>query len=186
MGKTFSFLSAIPYKPLPEYDKYWEKRMGFTEPDVAFMRDGSIICLLRTEDGINIYSAPTYMCRSTDGGKTWTDPQFYDGFGVWPNLLTLKNGVTLVCYGRPGLFVRASSDPSGLDWDDRVTVIEPWPVTVAADGTSKQTQTTCAYAGIISLGDDKALLIYSHFYWPNPEGTLVKTILARTVQTKML
>jgi hypothetical protein len=179
-GKTFSFLSAIPYKTqkvLPKYDPYYEKHGGFTEPGIAFMPDGSLICLLRTENGYKVGTAPQYICRSTDGGKSWSDADFFDSLGVWPDLVTLKNGVTLACYGRPGFFVRATSDPSGRVWDDRTTVIEP---ELAADGS--EIRNTCGYGGLLALGDDTALLTYSHFKWPNPDGIPVKTILVRKVR----
>ncbi|MDR3147005.1 MAG: glycoside hydrolase [Treponema sp.] len=175
LGKTFSFLSTIPYQQLPAYDKQY--RGGFSEPGIAFMPDASIICLLRTENGIKVGSAPSYICRSTDGGKSWSDADFFDSLGVWPDLVTLKNGVTLACYGRPGFFVRATSDPSGRVWDDRTTVIEP---ELAADGS--EIRNTCGYGGLLALGDDTALLVYSHFKWPNEEGIPAKTILARKLR----
>jgi hypothetical protein len=40
------------------------------------MPDGSIICLLRTENGVRVGSAPSYICRSADNGKTWDEPRF--------------------------------------------------------------------------------------------------------------
>jgi hypothetical protein len=37
----------------------------------------------------------------------------------------LKNGLTLAVYSRPGLYVRATADPAGLRWAQRVTVVPP-------------------------------------------------------------
>ena len=116
-----------------------------------------------------------YLSRSTDNGKTWSKPLFFDTLGVWPIIQTLKNGVTLVCYGRPGLYLRATADPSGLDWDERITVINP--------GHNKQV--TCAYAEMTALDDTTAYFVYSDFAYPNADGVPVKTILGCTVTTAM-
>ena len=86
--------------------------------------DGSISILLRT-GGNN----PSYIARSTDGCKTWTKPKIFDSNGVLPQILTLKNGITLASYGRPILKVRATSDPSGIDWEEPIVL----PLTESTD-----------------------------------------------------
>ena len=176
-GETFTYLGSIPYQAIEALDDAHDKRNGFTEPDVAFMPDGSVISILRTENGVKgaRARAPMYLSRSTDNGKTWSKPLFFDTLGVWPIIQTLKNGVTLVCYGRPGLYLRATADPSGLDWDERITVINP--------GHNKQV--TCAYAEMTALDDTTAYFVYSDFAYPNADGVPVKTILGCTVTTAM-
>jgi hypothetical protein len=44
-------------------------------------------------------------------------------------------------------------------------------------------QSTCGYAELTALGDDSALLVYSHFKWFNTEGVPAKTLLAAKVRT---
>ena len=174
MGKTFTFLSKIAYCPLPQCDAIWEQHDSFTEPDIAFMPDGSILCVFRTENGIQTGHAPSCFCRSTNGGATWSDPQYYDHLGVWPTLLTLKCGVTLCCYGRPGLFIRATDDSSGVSWNERETIL---PIS----DVSKGLLDTCSYGDLLALGDDTALLVYSDFNYPDENGVPVKSILARRI-----
>lgn len=169
-GKTWNFRSEIPYAPDREKDPYWEKRDGFSEPNVAFMPDGSIFCLLRTTDGNGI--GPMYWSRSTDGGRTWSDPEVFDNLGVWPAIITLNNGVTLTTYGRPGIYLRATADPSGIEWEDRYEIMAP-----DASGLTN----TCAYTDLIALDDNTAYLIYSDFYYPDDEGKKRKTILGRKI-----
>ncbi|HNX14048.1 MAG TPA: sialidase family protein [Oscillospiraceae bacterium] len=168
-GETFSYLSKIPYEPDPIADCYYRVRGGFGEPDVCFLPDGSVFCLLRTTDGNGI--GPTYYAKSTDGGKIWSKPAAFDNNGVWPCLCTLKNGVTLASYGRPGLFLRTTADEEGLDWDDRIELIPPG---------AYQTD-TCSYSEMVPVGDNEAYIVYSDFAYPNSDGVKVKTILGRKI-----
>lgn len=171
-GLSFDLWSEIPYTPDPAADSKADRRDGFTEPTVCFMPDGSVLCLLRTTDGNGV--GPMYWARSTDNGRTWTKPAVFDDLGVWPQMLTLKNGVTLVVYGRPGLYVRATADPAGLRWDARVAVVAPGPI-----GTD-----TCSYAALLPLTADTALIAYSDFNLSGPDGTPRKGIRVRTITVR--
>ena len=122
-----------------------------------------------TTDGNGI--GPLYAARSWDGGSTWDMPRPFDRFGVWPQLLTLQNGVTLACYGRPGLYIRAAGGPDAREWGRRLSVVSPGKI--GAD--------TCSYADLLALNDHEALLVYSDFNVMNPQGELCKAILARRV-----
>lgn len=164
-GYTWHMTGEMPYQPDQQLDPQWHEREGFNEPDYAFMSDGSVICLMRS-------GGPLYCCRSMDHGKTWSTPAVFDSLGVSPELLTLANGVTLAAYGRPGLYVRATADPQGLHWTDRLTIVEP--------GDPSE-HTTCAYASMMALDEATALIAYSHFSYPDAHGNLCKTILVRTV-----
>lgn len=171
-GHSFDLWGEIPYAPDPAADPKAAARDGFTEPCVNFMPDGSILCLLRTTDGIGV--GPMYWSRSSDNGRTWSKPEVFDDLGVWPQMLTLKNGVTVAAYGRPGLYVRATSDPAGLCWDERAPVVEP----------GEYHRDTCSYAALLPLADDAALIAYSDFNVPGPDGTPRKAICVRTVRAE--
>ncbi|MFH1571497.1 MAG: sialidase family protein [Gemmatimonadota bacterium] len=171
-GWTWDLLGEIPYQPDPDADPHAAERDGFTEPNVAFLPDGTALCLLRTTDAHG--AGPLYAARSADGGATWTRPEVFDDLGVWPALATLPGGVTLAAYGRPGLFLRATADRSGRIWSDRVPVIE----------AAAQQADTCAYSDLLVVGERQALLAYSHFTWPDEQGRPRKTILVRRVSTE--
>jgi hypothetical protein len=168
-GHTWEMHSEIAYKGDAAADAAWNKRDGFTEPHVAFLPDGSIMALLRTTDGNGI--GPIYSAYSNDGGKTWSAPEVFDDRGVWPSFITLKNGVTLVTYGRPGVFVRATDDPAGRTWESRITIVEPGQVS----------KDSCSYSDFLALDDHTALLVYSDFNYADGQGQLRKTILVRTI-----
>ena len=169
-GRTWDLWSEILYAPDSKADSKAAAREGFTEPYLLFMPDGSALCLLRTTDGEGV--GPMYWTRSTDDGRTWTKPAVFDDLGVWPQMLTLINGVTLAVYGRPGLYVRATADPAGRRWDDRVTVVKPGAVHTD----------TCSYAALLPLGDDTALIAFSEFNLAGAEGKPCKGIRVRTVK----
>jgi len=169
MGKTWNLWSEILYAPDRNADPKWDQRAGNLEPAVNFMPDGSVLCLIRTTDGNGV--GPLYLSRSTDNGRTWTTPRVFDDLGVWPQMLTLKNGVTLAVYGRPGLYVRATADPSGLQWDERTAIVEP----------AKHGRNTCSYAALLPLADDTALVAYSQFNLKNNAGKNCKGVRIRKI-----
>ena len=166
-GRTWDCRSTIPYQPDPEVDTFARDRDGFTEPNLAFPPDGTMLCLLRTTDGNGI--GALYVSRSNDDGLSWSTPIPFDDCGVWPALVTLPSGVTLAAYGRPGLYVRATSDSSGKNWDSRVTVIEPMAYQ----------KDTCSYSDLLPISNHEVLLAYSDFNFPGAGGHPCKTILVR-------
>lgn len=172
-GRTWALRSNITYLPDylpdPSADPHAPDRDGFTEPNITFLPDGSIMCLLRTTDANGM--GPMYVSHSRDEGLSWSTPAVFDDRGVWPAMITLANGTTLTTYGRPGLFLRGSQDPAGKIWDDRVVVVEPTPS--QAD--------TCSYSDLLAISDHEVLLAYSDFNWPGPDGSPRKTILVRKV-----
>lgn len=174
-GYNWRLLSEIEYQPNKQVDSLWDKRDGFSEPFLSFMPDGSMLCLIRTSDGNGI--GPLYCSKSNDKGKTWSRPEVFDDLGVLPKLLVLKNGITLASYGRPGFYIRATSDPSGEIWDNRIQILKPADNSVA---------NTCAYSDMIALDDSTALVVYSDFDYPDKNGEKCKTILARKITTKMI
>ena len=169
-GRTWNWHSEV--LTTPDYyldDPHWE---GFCEPFVCKMPDGSHLMLLRTGGGL--YS---YKCRSTDNCRTWSKPVPFDRVGVYPVMLSLECGVTLASYGRPGVFLRATSDPTGLTWE------RPIDFEIGTDsGRTADTLMTCSYTSMVPLGENEALMAYSHFRYPNSEGVPVKTILSRRIR----
>ncbi|MFH1300145.1 MAG: sialidase family protein, partial [Planctomycetota bacterium] len=112
-GRTFQRRSHLEYEA--DGHEFPYKSGGFSDSDFEFMPDGSIVWFLRS----TWYSStgkewdPMYMTRSTDDGRTWSKPVQFDKVGILPRLCRLDCGVTLLCYARPGTFVRAALNDSG-------------------------------------------------------------------------
>ena len=144
---------------------------GLCEPMMAKMPDGSVVMLIRSGGNFNALF-PSYLSRSTDGCKTWSKPQKFDSIGVFPQIVALDCGVSLASYGRPGLFLRATSDPAGLEWEAPIEI----PL---SDG---EEQRSCYYTQLLPIDAHTALFFYSDFHHPLPEGSGEgKAILMRKI-----
>lgn len=176
-GHTWDLMTFLPYFPPSEKEARYE---GYNENDIAFAPDGSMIRLIRTQVIYKTHEfEPMLITRSVDGGHTWTTPEAFDFTGVWPCLLTLKCGITLATYGRPGLFLRATQDPACMQWENPIELLhssgEPdVPGSVV-------TRATCSYTDMIPLDDHTAALAYSDFTIPDENGIPRKTMMFRTV-----
>lgn len=170
-GRHFKLKSWIQY--LPDTNDFPDAftTEGFCEPDLCFMPDGSMITLMRTGS-----STPTYLARSTDGGNSWGKPVRFDKCGVQPQLLHLNCGVTLSTYGRPGLFARATDDPSGQVWGEPYTLME--------DDSKSRFSHSCYYTDLLAIDDRTAMMVYSDFSVDDGSGTGRKAVLTRTIHVE--
>ena len=148
---------------------------GFVEPMMEVMPDGSVVMLIRT-GGIH----PSYITRSTDCCKTWSKPVIFDDFGVRPQIMTLKCGVTLASYGRPRMHLRATGDPSGLAWEAPIEI--PMTLPFEEDPSVHHTRTSCFYTRLLPLDDTSALMVYTDFHYPDENGDPRKSVLVRTIR----
>lgn len=159
---------------------------GFSDSDFEFMADGSMIWFMRSAwYGSTTWEwAPMYMSRSTDMGKTWSKPEIFAPTGILPRVCNLKCGATLICYARPGIFVRGCCDGAGKDWDDPVEIMTPNDRSHLANikidtPTFHQWDGACNNPELLVLDDNSAMLFYSDFYYPDKDGVKRKSILCR-------
>ena len=178
-GRSFELISKIPhYLPFdPEWDMVKE---GFSEQDITFLPDGSMITILRTG-----FFVPSYIARSTDGGRTWSEPVKFDYCGTQPRLHTFPNGVTVATYGRPGLYVRATDDPSGMKWDDPIEIIPRQYGKDFAELERNVNDTSCFNPDILPLNDHELLLVYSDSRHRDEDGSIRKSIRCRRITVEV-
>jgi hypothetical protein len=169
-GRTWQLKGKIPYCPDMRADPLWDARDGFTEPQIVFLSDQSMLVFLRSSDGNGV--GPLYWARSLDGGSSWSRPAVFDHIGVWPQACVLADGTILVAYGRPGLFVRAALDPSARRWSKRKVIVPP----------GEPGRDTCSYSSLLALPAGGALIAYSDFNVPDGLGNPRKTILVRRIE----
>ncbi|MFD1140275.1 sialidase family protein [Larkinella insperata] len=177
-GHSWKILSRIPYQPDTKIDTNGVNKFWFTEPAFELLANGTYLSVIRSHD---IYSGPMYVSRSADEGKTFTKPEVMAPNGVFPRLLQLKNGVTVVSSGRPGVQLRFSSDGPGKTWTN---AFEMLPFGKNEDGTFEQV--SCGYTGLLPTSDHSFLMVYSDFNYKTAEGHLRKAIKVREVSVSPL
>lgn len=168
-GRSWQNVGEIAYQPDKVADPEWKKRMGFAEPWLGFAPDGSMLCFLRSTFAT---IGPLYLSHSTDRGRTWSQPEVFDDHGVKPKVITLKSGIMVVAYGRPGVSIALTRDPAARQWDKPITILP-------ADQGSRDT--TCGYAHLCPLGDSEFMLLYSDFNRRHANGTRCKAIVAKRI-----
>lgn len=170
-GISFKLKSWIQY--IPDTTEFPDASVceGFCEPYLSFLPDGSMVTLIRT--GIH---TPCYIAYSYDNGNTWTKPEKFDRIGVFPQILVLDCGVTLASYGRPGVFVRATDDPHGKEWDNPIEILPYIDKKLWKWGCD-----SCSYTALLALDERTALLAYSDFSIEDENGKKRKTLLTRKI-----
>ncbi len=88
---------------------------GFCEPALARLANGDLLCVMRV-------GGPLHATRSTDDGRTWSDPEAVADHGVDPDLLLLSNGMLALSYGRPNVDLMLSADGTGHGWSAPITL----------------------------------------------------------------
>ena len=185
-GHTFRLHSHMEYEA--DGKRYPYRSGGFSDSDIEFMPDGSMVWFLRTawygSTGEEV--APMYFSRSTDSGRTWSKPEKFADTGILPRLCKLDCGVTLLCYARPGIFVQATEDESGTRWSEPLVVMTPGDRSALANRrvtppTFHDWDGCCCNPEMIPLDRNSALIFYSDFYFPDRDGVKRKTVVCRKI-----
>ena len=171
-GDTWNYLSRISADDIPNFAPELNVE-GAGEPYLNLMPDGTFAMLFRTGDN----NMPMYIVRSSDDCKTWSTPVQFDFLGVLPQMLTLDCGVTIASYGRPRIFVRTTSDPTGKDWKEHIEI----PLSPQSP-TSNEHRLSCCYTHLLPTGANTALLIHTDFHHPTGDGTFTKAIMVREIR----
>jgi formylglycine-generating enzyme len=110
MGRTWHLRSTIEATDAVQTG-------GFAEPAMVRLADGSLLAVMRSE----AYESH-WQSRSLDAGHTWSEPQRITGWGCFPRLSLLANGVLACSSGRPGFFMQFSLDGRGEQWTHHTEV----------------------------------------------------------------
>ncbi|MGI5894952.1 MAG: sialidase family protein [Candidatus Merdivicinus sp.] len=165
-GKSFELLSIIPFKPPYPDIEHSEHCQGFLEPSLCFINEKTAFTLLRTTCVKGI--SPLYIAWSYDGCKTWTEPTYFDEFGVYPQSLQLNSHISLIGYGRPGLYIRLLCDG---EFTEKVQILPP-----------EVPFQTCSYCALEQTGPNQAIIVYSKFNLIDEQGRNRKGIVCRDIQ----
>ena len=92
------------------------------EPYAAEMPNGDILAAIRVQNKYkNLYTV--YLCRSTDGGKTFSEPVPTGWIGMPAHIFVTSKSEVVIAYGRRsgdmGIRVRVSRD-NGYTWSEEI------------------------------------------------------------------
>lgn len=161
-GKTWHYRGCVP--PLPEMGDE-----GWAEPGLALLPNGDLLTILRNGEG----NAPLYFARSSDGGRTWSDPLRSRLNGQYPGLLTMSNGLLVATYGRPDNRIAVCLDGHGEGW--------PYEITVS---------TAPGWQGVtaVEIGPNEILVVFEDQLWEpvRDDKHVLKHLVAHKVRLELL
>ncbi len=110
-GDNWEYYSTLAYDPANIID--------YEEPDILRLKDGRLVCFMRTHVNPSGDSKNMVMTISEDDGFSWTSPKWTNIWGYPPELIPLQDGRYLMVYGyrRPSYGVRGIISEDGVTWD---------------------------------------------------------------------
>jgi hypothetical protein len=110
-GFNWEYYSTLAYDPASIID--------YEEPGLVRLRDGRLVCFLRTHVNPSSDAKNMVMVVSEDDGFSWTAPKWTNIWGYPPELIALEDGRYLMVYGyrRPPYGVRGVVSDDGVTWD---------------------------------------------------------------------
>jgi len=165
-GRTWKYTGGVPRFT---YQTFFDSVRGHVEPRFP---GGAWIALYRTGGIYCSGGGPVIMLRSTDEGKTWSQPMpIRPCSGGTLNGLMLENGIAVRAYGRPGAFLMFCADGKGERWGNDVTVDRP---TKGQEG-----ENTDNNGNFVATGPDRFIYIYSCYDRPDPWGQPRLAVIAQ-------
>lgn len=181
-GLSWKLQGYIPYFPDEKHNIYAHLNRGFSEPSIEFAEDGTLLCLMRTCDVF--FGAPewgpTYLSKSYDFGKTWSQPEYFADRGALPILRKLDNGVLIAVITRPGIYIYVSRD-NGKTWNREIEVMTEKDRSSLANKKLVrpnfwQYAGSCCNTSVLKTDKNRFLLAYSDFYIEDETGIKRKGI----------
>ena len=183
-GYNFHFVGMPTGIPPPPESEATRGVNAFVEPALTELPNGDLLAVFRT--GYHQPDRLMLQCKSSDGGKSWSDlitcpgvlryypvrrldplrnegKLYSSNAGVSPWLTTLPNGVVAMTYGRPGLHITFSEDGTGDEWLDRIPIVpEPSLFGINYGNTGM--------SGVLEIGENELIVIYDIANYEPPEG----------------
>jgi sialidase-1 len=110
-GSNWEYYSTLAYDPASIID--------YEEPALLRLKDGRLVCFLRTHVNPSGDAKNMVMVLSDDQGFTWSQPKWLNIWGYPAEAIALKDGRYLMVYGyrRPPYGTRGCISEDGLTWD---------------------------------------------------------------------
>jgi hypothetical protein len=116
-------------------------------------------------------SGPLIIRKSSDQGKTWSEPKAIRMPGVNPLGLMLANGIGVFSYQRPGVFLTFCGDGKGELWGNDITLVKPW--------RHERNENSCCNGSFVTTGPDRFIYVYTKWDVPDPWGQPRQAVIAQ-------
>ena len=173
-GRTWKYLSTVAdASGLP-----WDAE-GPNEITMIKLADGDLMSVHRVAALQNYEGRKWFLRRafSSDGGRSWTKPESLPAHSVEPRLLQIKNGLTLLSTGRPGVHLWLTDNPKGDTWQDvdLVKLHNEWASDPTykirnIDGLPWSSWQTTGYTAMVEISPNRVLLVYDRSAKPWPQN----------------
>lgn len=122
---------------------------------------------------------------SFDKGETWSEPKEIADSSITPHIVTLKDDVLLVVYGRPGVHCKVSFD-KGNTWSDSYSIIGK-TLTEERNGGKSDAESkyfdTSSYSNtfVEKISDSEVLVCYNNLKYPDKNGVNTKAVFVKKI-----
>lgn len=139
-GATWEEIGSVPCPRGFEWDQIHEAHQ-------LELADGTILCAMRVHEPDTIAS---WLSRSTDGGRTWSDPVRLPCDGAPPHLMLHSSGVIVCVYGyrHEPYGQRALLSRDGVNWSEELILRDDGPTG------------DLGYPASVEIGDGEIITIY--------------------------
>ncbi len=173
-GFNWEYYSTLAYDPASIID--------YEEPAILRLKDGKLVCFLRTHVNPTSDAKNTVVIFSDDDGFSWTPPKWTNIWGYPHEAIELRDGRYLCVYGyrRPPYGTRGCVSDDGITWDKKNEFVireggVPGATITETPGSSRMTPSSGKMrAGGIDWSNPG---IYQHIGYPSvaqvPDGTIV-------------
>jgi len=163
------------------------------EVSLTVAEDDSMYCVMRMDMSINPVKDETkcwgcMFCASFDKGKSWSKPKEIADSSVTPHIVSLKNNILIVVYGRPGVHLKISTD-KGETWSDSHSIIGKTLSEERQSGRNdleSKYSNSCSYSNsfVEKISDDSIIVCYNNLRYPDKNGVNTKAAFVRKIIIK--
>ena len=159
-GMTWTLLSQLPCPKGFAWNQIHEAH-GLQ------LADGTVLAALRVHDDSLPGRITVYTLRSTDGGRTWSDPQGLPGLlGTPPHLMQHSSGAVILTYSRR---IEPRGQLARISWDGGLTWSEDVPAGREAFDWDH------GYPSTVELSDGSLLTVYYQKYESDDYNSILST-----------
>ena len=166
-GRTYEHTADVPQV------RWWPFRPDLSSVRAHFLEfpNGTWVVAYRHNGLYWSGGGPLILSKSTDEGRTWSQPRAIRMPGVNPVGLVLENGIAVYTYQRPGVFLTFCGDGQGDLWGNDVTLVRPW--------RNQRDENSCCNSSLLATGPDRFIMAYTKWDVPDPWGQPRQAVLVQ-------